>query len=310
MVGDGPVDVPPATAGLAARSGAEPAGAAETLLEQPFDGDSLYALRATLEAHASRAGLPDGRVMDLVMTVHELATNVIVHGAGSGRVRIRRVDGALRCEITDAGPPGAGTGVLVGDVAGAGTGDAPDDGAGDGAGEGTGNASGDGAGDGVGWPIRHGHGLWIARHLTDGFTLATGPEGTVAAVDFTLPSVSVEASPFELVRHDRGSYVLLELTGPLIEQAAELINAVVGDIASGGRPRLVLDLSGVTFWDAVGVAALIMAQEQVRAASGVLVLAGPAPGFRERLDALSPTPFTLYADRDEAAGRFGTESGS
>lgn len=302
MVGDGPVDVPPAAAGLPARPGAEPgAGAAETLLEQPFDGDSLYALRATLEAHASRAGLPDGRVMDLVMTVHELATNVILHGAGSGRVRICRVDGALRCEITDAGPPGADTDVLAARVA-------RDPAGGVARGGGTDDGADDGAGDGVGWPIRHGHGLWIARHLTDGFALTTGPEGTVATVDFTLPSA--EASPFGLVRHERGSYVLLELTGPLNEQAAEQIIAVVGDIAAGGRPRLVLDLSGVTFWDAVGVAALIMAQQRVRAASGALVLAGLAPRFRERLDALSPTPFTVYADRDEAAGRFGTEPGS
>ncbi|MFG3436722.1 ATP-binding protein [Nonomuraea sp. NPDC047897] len=298
MTADRPVDGPPAAPARRAHSGAEPAaGVTEPLLEQPFDGDSLYALRATLEAHASRAGLPDGRVMDLVMTVHELATNAVIHGAGSGRVRIWRVDGVLRCEVSDAGPPGAAAGAR------AGNGTEPDaDGSADiGAGGGTGG--------GVRWPVRHGHGLWIARYLTDGFTLVTGPGESVATVDFTLPAAA-DGSPFGLVRHEHGSHVLLELTGTLSEQAAEEITAVVGDVASAGRPRLVLDLSGVTFWDAVGVAALITAQRQVEAASGMVVLAGPAAGFRERLDALSPTPFTVYADHDDAARRFRSEPGS
>ncbi|MEU8106241.1 ATP-binding protein [Nonomuraea muscovyensis] len=309
MAGEGPVGGPPTASGVPARSGPAPA---EPLLEQPFDGDSLYALRATLEAHASQAGFPDGRVMDLVMTVHELATNAVLHGAGRGTVRLWRVGGTLRCEVRDAGPsaadPRAGTGTDdgTGHSVGGGPRDGADPGSIDSAGEGTGGGAGDR------WPVRHGHGLWIARYLTDGFTLATGPDGTVATVDFTVPAGPAGDSPFALGRHERGSYVLLELTGTLSEQAAEQVTTVVGDIVAGdrARPRLVLDLSGVTFWDAVGVAALITAKQRVEAASGALVLTGLTAGFRQRLDALSPTPFTVYDDRHQADHHFRTPPGS
>ena len=57
-------------------------------LDQAFDGDSLYALRAAVAAHGSQAGLSEGRTRDLVLAVHELAAN------------------AVRCEITDEGVPG------------------------------------------------------------------------------------------------------------------------------------------------------------------------------------------------------------
>jgi len=39
--------------------------------------------------------------------VHELAANVVSHGAGAGRLLIRAAAGALRCQVTDAAP-GAG----------------------------------------------------------------------------------------------------------------------------------------------------------------------------------------------------------
>ena len=79
------------------------------VLEQVFDGDSLYALRAAAAAHASQAGLPDGRVGDLVLTVHELAANAVRHGAGHGRRRIWKAEDALRCEVSDDGPDGVPT---------------------------------------------------------------------------------------------------------------------------------------------------------------------------------------------------------
>lgn len=45
---------------------AAPGGGETPILDQVFDGDSLYALRAAVAAHASQAGMPDGRVRDLV----------------------------------------------------------------------------------------------------------------------------------------------------------------------------------------------------------------------------------------------------
>ena len=75
-------------------------------LDQAFDGDSLYALRAAVAAHGSQAGLSEGRTRDLVLAVHELAANAVRHGAGQGRLRLWAAHDAVRCEITDEGAPG------------------------------------------------------------------------------------------------------------------------------------------------------------------------------------------------------------
>src|SRR5438309_3226112 len=93
---------PPAP-GMAVAARAEPAS-----LDQLFDGDSLYLVRAAVAAHASEAGLPGGRVRDVVLAVHELAANAVRHGAGQGRVRLWVTGDGIRCEVTDAGTPPAG----------------------------------------------------------------------------------------------------------------------------------------------------------------------------------------------------------
>ncbi|NUW37764.1 ATP-binding protein [Nonomuraea sp. SMC257] len=250
------------------------------ILDQPFDADLLYALRATLEAHATHAGMPDGRAMDLVITVHELATNAVVHGAGTGRVRIWRAGDTLRCEVSDAGPA----------TRPAATPDA--------------DAAPDAVPDAARWPVEHGHGLWIARFLPDRFTIGSGPEGTVAVADFALPPDGHD-EPFGLDRHDRGSHTVLELSGALGDVAAQELAVVVREIVSAGpEPRLLLDLGKVTFWDAMGVAALITAQQQVNGAkAGAMVLTGLTADFRRRLDALSPAPLTVGDTRDEAVRR-------
>ena len=85
---------------VAAGDGESPA------LDQAFDSDSLYSLRAAVAAHGSQAGLSDGRTRDLVLAVHELAANAVRHGAGQGRLRLWAADDAVRCEVTDQGVPG------------------------------------------------------------------------------------------------------------------------------------------------------------------------------------------------------------
>ena len=60
----------------------------DPVLDQALDANSLYQLRASVAAHAVRAGLPQGRADDLVMAAHELAANVVRHGSGHGRLRI------------------------------------------------------------------------------------------------------------------------------------------------------------------------------------------------------------------------------
>src|SRR2546429_9741611 len=59
-------------------------------LEQRFDRDSLYALRAAVAAHAAHMGAPPDRVSHLVIVASELASNAVRHGGGKGRLRLWR----------------------------------------------------------------------------------------------------------------------------------------------------------------------------------------------------------------------------
>lgn len=133
------------------------AARAQPAVDQSFDGDSLYAVRATVAAHASESGIQDGRVRNVVLAVHELAANAVRHGAGQGRMRLWVTGDGIRCEVTDAGIAAAG-------------------------------ADGDGSDisclDAALWPVEHGHGLWLVREIADQFSLESGPSGTVAVVSF------------------------------------------------------------------------------------------------------------------------------
>jgi serine/threonine-protein kinase RsbW len=74
------------------------------LLDQTFDVTNLVALRATVAAHADAAGLPSRRVGELVLLIHELASNAVRHGGGQGRLRMWTTTGTLHCEVSDDGP--------------------------------------------------------------------------------------------------------------------------------------------------------------------------------------------------------------
>jgi anti-sigma regulatory factor (Ser/Thr protein kinase) len=166
----GPEPLPPGASDGPPSPGVSIAARAQPAVDQSFDGDSLYAVRATVAAHASAAGMPDGRVRNVVLAVHELAANAVRHGAGQGQLRLWVTGDGVRCEVTDAGTPAARAGS-------------------DGPGPGSpGAGSGDGASPGssgpLPWPVEHGHGLWLVRKIADQISLETGPSGTVAAVTF------------------------------------------------------------------------------------------------------------------------------
>lgn len=144
----------------ASGSGRAPAVAAQAAVDQSFDGESLYAVRATVAAHASAAGIPERRIRDVVLAVHELAANAVRHGAGQGRIRLWITGDGIRCEVTDPGSVTAPA--LVTDVGGSDT----------------------DSGGSVPWPVEHGHGLWLVRQIADQASLDAGPSGTVAVVDF------------------------------------------------------------------------------------------------------------------------------
>jgi len=158
----GASDAPPVP-GVSIAARAQPA------VDQSFDGDSLYAVRATVAAHASEAGIQESRVRNVVLAVHELAANAVRHGAGQGRMRLWVTGDGIRCELTDAGAPPAGAN---------GDRDGQDTGSRD-----TGSRDAASAGAAL-WPVEHGHGLWLVREVADQFSLESGPSGTVAVVSF------------------------------------------------------------------------------------------------------------------------------
>jgi anti-sigma regulatory factor (Ser/Thr protein kinase) len=144
---------PPDPAGSALRGagGGEP-----PVLDQVFDGDSLYSLRAAVAAHASQAGMPEGRARDLVLAAHELAANAVRHGAGHGRLRLWVTKDTVRCEVTDDGPPKTADGTDAGPR------------------------------DDAQWPVEPGHALWLIRHVADQASWNSGPSGTTVTVSFGL----------------------------------------------------------------------------------------------------------------------------
>ncbi|MGN9906529.1 ATP-binding protein [Phytohabitans sp. LJ34] len=76
----------------------------DVALDQPFDTNGLYSLRAAVAAHAADLGAGDEVVEELVMVANELASNAIRHGGGAGRLRLWRAGELIHCEVSDAGP--------------------------------------------------------------------------------------------------------------------------------------------------------------------------------------------------------------
>lgn len=283
-------------------------------LDMAFDGGSLYALRSAVEAHAVQAGMPHGRTDDVVICVHELATNAIRHGAGSGRARMWRLPGQLRCQVLDEGPPAmdeADPSVRF---------SAPDAMNGRAAprpGEpGTPVTGGENrpepeddrafrrqteerdkprpanepktSGFPNGhlpdqWPYRTGHGLWLIRCAADALSIRSGKDGTGVVLTFTLPEPGPRPR-FRLTRHllhdaEHASRrrVVLTATGDLDRQGgAELLDAAT-DLLAGHSAGLIVDLRSVTFWDTAGVAAMttLMRRVQERPPAALSMRAGP-----------------------------------
>lgn len=78
----------------------EPAG---DVVEHEITRETLADLRVVTAAEGESAGLDRRRIHDLVLAVHEIATNSVRHGGGSGVLRIWREGDALICEVRDRG---------------------------------------------------------------------------------------------------------------------------------------------------------------------------------------------------------------
>lgn len=77
-----------------------PAGPSLTL---EFESGPLAPIRAIVAREATLAGLERARVDDLVLAVHEAASNSLRHGGGRGSLHAWREDGSLVFEIRDGG---------------------------------------------------------------------------------------------------------------------------------------------------------------------------------------------------------------
>jgi anti-sigma regulatory factor (Ser/Thr protein kinase) len=111
-----------------------------------FDATSLGELRQHVAERAEAEGFATGQIADLLVAASELATNSVRHGGGAGYLRVWRDDGALVCEVRDAG--------RIGDALAGRRRPAPEQ---------------------VG-----GRGLWLVNHLSDLVQIRTSRAGTVA----------------------------------------------------------------------------------------------------------------------------------
>jgi anti-sigma regulatory factor (Ser/Thr protein kinase) len=122
-------------------------------LQQAFDRDSLYALRAAVAAHAAAVGLSPHRIYDVVAAAHELAANSVVHGPGQGRLRLWADDGLLYCQVSDSGAAA--------------------------------EAKAEDAAEPV-WQTEHGHGLWVVGKVADKVSIDRGDSGTTVTACFAV----------------------------------------------------------------------------------------------------------------------------
>jgi anti-sigma regulatory factor (Ser/Thr protein kinase) len=74
------------------------------VVDEHFDASTLHLLRERVAACTAAVGMPEDRSVDVLLAVHELAANVVTHGAGAGRLLIRAAAGMLRCQVSDDGP--------------------------------------------------------------------------------------------------------------------------------------------------------------------------------------------------------------
>jgi anti-anti-sigma factor len=254
----------------------------QQILDQALDGDSLYRLRASVAAHAVQVGLSQRRADDLVIAAHELAANVVRHGSGRGRLRIWKHDQMLHCQVTDDG---------IADTAGGTEESSRDPGARSVPGTPT-------------WRIEPGHGLWLVRQLADQTSLHPGIGGSAATISFALGHPG-SAEPFTLAERSSDGSVILAIAGQLdLNSAGELTDAVERLLGEDPAASLVIDLAGLTFWDAFGLACLLRAQGRVAASAGAsLVLADMPDQLAIHLKETGLADrFTRAAGPDDAAG--------
>jgi anti-sigma B factor antagonist len=105
----------------------------------------------------------------------------------------------------------------------------------------------------------------------------------------------------DLDSSDSGGYVVVALRGELDLLDTAAVTAALEAVAARG-PRVIVDLAGLEFIDASGIAALSRGRMRARDAGGDLLLAAPQRRVRRVLAILWETDgFAVHASVAEAA---------
>ncbi|WP_230202803.1 sensor histidine kinase [Parafrankia discariae] len=80
-----------------------PAVAGRAVVSLRFTGRDVSAARRMAVGRACEVGVPDSRVDDLKLAIHEIVTNSVRHGGGIGRLRVWVEGPTLICEVADRG---------------------------------------------------------------------------------------------------------------------------------------------------------------------------------------------------------------
>ena len=135
-----------------------------------FDSEALLTLRGEVRECAIQSGISEDRAEDIVLAIHELAANAVVHDGGAGRLRVWKLARALQCQVDD------------GDLMKFPQAEISRDGMGDVQSR---SASSLVSADSL--PSEKGHGLWVVRKLADQVKTLSGPHGTSVSIAFDLP---------------------------------------------------------------------------------------------------------------------------
>lgn len=80
---------------------------------------------------------------------------------------------------------------------------------------------------------------------------------------------------FGLSQRAHDGYIVIELRGELDVVTVPALKTRLHSLLDGSVPRLILDLSGLTFIDSAALNALVIADRRARQLGVVLALAGP-----------------------------------
>lgn len=97
---------PRADLGTAGLAGGVPVSRPDVAeLDLPFVGaESLAGMRYAVSAHGAALGLAGEQLDAMIVIVHELAANAVVHGGGRGRLLLWFAGDAVYCQVSDDGP--------------------------------------------------------------------------------------------------------------------------------------------------------------------------------------------------------------